>query len=155
MSVRLPHLKKFNRFIQQRGLEPREMDHRPINRFLKELETEGFAPGSVQNHYRTIRLFFHGYLSGWVEVIEKSPTRKLSESDYGGSKKDKNRHRKYVHRSEKDQLREHVNSPATRNEAIIETIWQTGLRAGEVANIRLEDIEWDKCQVNNLGHGVS
>ena len=47
-----------------------------------------------------------------------------------------------------ERIAEHPGSPATRNELIIRLFWQTGVRASEMANIKLDDVYRDERRIH-------
>jgi integrase/recombinase XerD len=57
----------------------------------------------------------------------------------------------YLEPEEVKQLKEHVPAPQVRNELIIMMLYQTGMRRGELARVRLKDIDRDErtIQVRN------
>lgn len=56
----------------------------------------------------------------------------------------------YVTREQKELLCENVPSPSFRNECMIRLMWQTGLREGEVATLRVEDVNLQENKLNEF-----
>lgn len=85
---------------------------------------------------------------GWLhdeEIIEKNPMKKIKQP-----KKEK-RLRKSLTQEELELLRDSCKT--TRQRAILEFLFSTGCRLEEMVNTNIEDIKWDKSELNVIGKG--
>lgn len=85
----------------------------------------------------------------------ENPSNDLDVSDWGLQKKGTRKSQAlkgeevyYLTPDEIEQLTDNVTDPTLRNELIIRLLYQTGLRRGELASIRLEDIDTDERAIN-------
>lgn len=136
-------LDDFQEWLDGKGHDLMAVDHKEIDAFLRELEGDGYAPKSVASYFESLRAFYN-YLEDWEGVIdeENHPFEKLKKSEYvnGGSKKRDSDTVMYVTVEEKEKMANNVGAPAFRNELVIRLLWQTGVRAGELRNIELDDL---------------
>lgn len=109
-----------------------EVDKATLEAFLLKLSKDGFVPKSLSRKLNSIKTFYRFLKSsGFIQVdpaseishpkYEVKPPRILSKMEY---------------RALRDACRDDI-----RISAIVELFLQTGLRIGELANLRLEDIK--------------
>lgn len=109
-----------------------EVATKDLNAFMAKLSKEGYTPKSVSRKTNSTKTFFrflkiNEFISDDPAVLlehpkfETKPPRILSKTEY---------------RALRDAAKNDV-----RISAIIETLLQTGIRIGELANLRLEDIK--------------
>lgn len=85
---------------------------------------------------------------GWLndeEIIERNPMKKIKQP-----KKEK-RLRKSLTQEELELLRDACKTK--RQRAILEFLFSTGCRLAELVNVNIEDIQWDKSELNVIGKG--
>ena len=125
--------------------------------FLRYQLQSGLAGGTVRNRRWAIASFYQELeeMAGEGYGIPgfESPAKDLDVSDWqalkNGSKKQQElKEVYYLEPEEIDKLAEHAPNPALRNELIIRLLYQTGLRRGELAETRIEDIDTDERAIN-------
>lgn len=143
----------FEEWLDDNGHDLMEVDHREIEIYLMELPGRGFSPAAVAGRFQTLQVFYN-YLEEWVEVIdeEENPFEKLKKSEYvnGGTEKRNGDEPIYITVEEKEMLCDNVPSPAFRNELMIRLLWQTGMRRGELAEVRLSDLNGYDTETGEL-----
>jgi integrase/recombinase XerD len=130
------------------------IDARPldIEPFFFERAEDGYAAQTLKSRYDSVQLFYK-YLDEKRDVIEESPFEDMDRNDYRrfmrGTEKEKQTHEEisYLTPEQVKQLAENVPNPRLRNELLIKLAFQTGLREGELASIRLEDIDRDERSI--------
>ena len=117
----------------------------------------GLAGGTVRNRRWTLTAFYseleemagEGY--GFPQF--DNPAEDLDVSDWQALKQGTKKQREmkevyYLEPSEVDLLAENAPTPSLRNELLIRLLYQTGLRRGELAETRLQDIDTDERYIN-------
>lgn len=138
-------LRRYDEYLAEQDLNVAEANIKNVHRFLRD-QGEKYAEETVNNRYNSVKGLYD-FLVAWEEIdeddhpIEESP---YGRADYGGNgnaKKHQTDDIIYVTADEKELLREHVPSPQIRNELIVEMLFQTGVRRGELTRIEVEDLD--------------
>jgi len=126
--------------------------------FLRQqLDHGGLTGGTVQNRRWGISTFYQELEEiddeGYDVPDFENPAEDLDTSDWqalkNGSKKAQElKEVYYLEPEEVEELAENVSNPKLRNELIIQLLYQTGLRRGELARTRLEDVDTDERSIN-------
>jgi site-specific recombinase XerD len=154
----IPHLLKFNRFLAERGMprDVRAIRREHIEAYLEHLATEavgrknavGLRPASVSLAYRSIRPFWKWLLE--EDEIERSPMERMRPPIVPVEPPPVIR---------EDQMIALLKTCAgtefeeRRDTALLRLLYDTGMRRGELANLKLEDIDWDRDVVTVFGKG--
>lgn len=140
-------MKKYDTYLERKGVDVTDATAKHVHLFLRE-QGEEYASGTVNNIYDSVKVLYD-YLLTWDEIEEdEHPIEESSygRADYGGNG-DAEKHQTddivYVDPEEKELLREHVPNPKLRNELIVELMFQTGVRRGELARIEMDNIDRD------------
>lgn len=121
--------------------------------FLRQQLNSGISGNTVQNRRWSLSTFYNELKEMSQEGFDvpdfENPAEDLDTSDWqalkNGSKKEQElKEVYYLEPSEVDELAENVSNPKLRNELIIRLLYQTGLRRGELARTRLEDVDTDE-----------
>ncbi len=99
--------------------------------------------GTMNTKISTLKSFF-----GWLEneeMIIKNPMKKIK-----GTKKEKHL-RKALTQEELESLRDACKT--TRQRSILEFLFSTGCRLQELVDVNIEDIKFDKGELNVIGKG--
>ncbi|MDL0137668.1 site-specific integrase [Halobacterium salinarum] len=131
-------IRMFLRYQLQSGLTGGTVRNRrwAITAFYKELERmagDGFGIPEFENP---------------AEGLDLSDWKPLKQSNIGKKKEELKDDVTYLKPEEIKQLAENVTPPIPRNELIIRLLYQTGLRRGELSDIRLEDIDRDNREID-------
>lgn len=126
--------------------------------FLRYQLQSGLSGGTVRNRRWAISAFYQELdeMAGEGYPIPEfeDPTTGLDLSDWqdlknlGRKKNELKQEMYYLSPEEVSKLAENASSPTLRNELIIRLLYQTGLRRGEVTEIRLSDIDTDLREIN-------
>ena len=142
-------LKKLRGFLAPRGVgDPAHLDGTQLVAYLRRLRADGMAPASIARHLATMRAFgrflvHYRYLEhDPAELLERPATwRRLPRT---------------IHTRQIDKLLGALD-PADRlylrDLALLETMYATGCRAGEVASIGLDDLHEEIGVVKLTGKG--
>jgi site-specific recombinase XerD len=154
----VPHLVKFSRFLAARSMPQavRAIRREHIEAYLEFLTKEapgrdgrvGLRPATVSIAYRSIRPFWRWLLE--EGEIERSPMERM--------------HAPIVPVELPEILREEqmrallkaaggTGFEERRDTALILVLFDTGMRRGECANLKLEDIDWDHDTAAVFGKG--
>jgi len=140
----------FEEFCARAGVESLEdMDHRLLRRFLANLQTRGYSRSTVARRASTVRGYFRflvrrGYL-------ESDPASALSPPR-------RDRRLPRVLRQEEIEAAEakqglHIYRTSLRDMALVEFLYATGMRVGELAALDVEDVDLKRGEVRVLGKG--
>lgn len=117
--------------------------------FLLEMSENDYAGSTIRGTYAALNKFYEV-----SREVDENPVEDLSISSWnavkGGSKKSEalGTDVHYLKTDEIQKLVDNVPSPKLRNELIIKLLYQTGLRGGELVNIKLRDIDTDERSIN-------
>ena len=117
---------------------PEQITQELIEAFRDTLLAEKYTPKTVSRKLNAVKTFFRYLLT--ENVVEKDPSQNVAHPKIQVSMP------KFLSPLEYRALRDVVRSDS-RIAAIVELILQTGMRISEVANLKLEDIQYDKVRV--------
>lgn len=120
----------------------REVKKQHIDGFLSKLMTDNYTKKSASRKLNSIRTFFR-YLKT-DEVIEQNPSLEVSHPKYAATLP--RSFSKMEYRAIRDVAKEDA-----RTYAMVEILLQTGIRIGELANIRLSDVKDSTLSVRPYG----
>lgn len=145
--TRKSDLKQFEGWV--RDAEPGDVldvGRNDIEDYIYWLAGEGYAPGTVYKKYYSVYTLYDD-LAGRGE-IDENPTENVEPKDYKGVMNTGTRKSEVTHEEltaitpeEKELLVEHAPTPKLRNELVLRLLWQTSVRQGELASVRLTDID--------------
>ncbi len=137
-------LEQFLGFLTSKEItDVREINKAVIEEFLKKLLEEGYATKSTSRKLNSIRTFFRFLKS--EGLVEYNPALDVSHPKYTPSTP------RILSKIEYMALRDYAKKDV-RTYAIIELLLQTGLKIGELANLRLSDIKDDKILVRGYNN---
>ncbi len=116
--------------------------------FVAWLEEQNLSPASISRHLASLRSFFRFCLRD--QIVEKNPAAAL---------RNPRQHRRLPHFLSTEEInRLLVAPPATtqmglRDRAILETMYSTGMRVGELVAVSDEDVDESEQIVRILGKG--
>ena len=130
---------------------------RTIGDYIDSVANDGYAPPTVNRRYDSVRMFY-GRLAGEYGVMDDDPFEHIDKKKFRNALKGTQKSTElaekitYVTPDEKERIADHVPTPALRNELIVRLLWQTGVRRGELAKIRLDKIDRGErsIEVENL-----
>jgi integrase/recombinase XerC len=140
----------FEEFCLRAGIDdPADVDHRLLRRYLANLQTRGYSRSTVARRSSAVRGFFRfmvqrGYLESDPAAALSPPRRdrrlprvlRLEEIDEAET-----------------QQGLHIYRTSLRDMAVVELLYATGMRVGELAGLDLEDIDLKRGEVRVLGKG--
>ncbi|HET7324953.1 MAG TPA: tyrosine-type recombinase/integrase [Halococcus sp.] len=141
-------LKQFHNWIveNEKG-DVTDLSAQDIDSYLTQTKNKGYAPHTVERHYHSIRALYRS-LGGYFGVLNEEDNP-LEDFEYewvkdlmGGSKKTEGGRDDFIHITpeEVDLMVENAPKPRTRNQLMFRLLFQTGVRAQECRDIRLEDV---------------
>jgi integrase/recombinase XerD len=149
---RLSDLRDFDGWLREKGYDdPTEIGANELDNYFREQKGMGYAPHTISTRYETLRGMYEK-LGGMMNEMEESPFEDLSRKDYVNkmeAKKDKEspENMVYVTRQELQKLFENVPNPKLRNKLMIRLMFQTGMRRGEVANLKIEHVNTEDREI--------
>jgi len=115
-----------------------EVKARDIRNWMQEMTDQELKPNSIQLKLAALKSFYRYCME--ENRITKNPTQVVKTPQ----KEDSLPY--YLTKRQLALLRE-VAKDNTRNRAIVETLFATGVRISELLGIRLEDIKWETRQI--------
>lgn len=141
-------LKKFQSFAEVRGRTLKQINHDHIVDFLTSLYRSGLDSRSVARHLVTLRHFFRfAQIEGYVV---EDPVASVE------SPKFRMRLPNHLSTDEVNRLLEQPDTSTpigTRDKAMIELLYSTGLRVSELVNLRLSDLQMESGCLRCIGKG--
>lgn len=149
-EVHVTNLRRFREWLtENRGRELLEAEKRDVRKYLAELSSGGHGNKTVGVRYTAIQVFYR-----WLsteDVIDGSPTENLQSGvDTSVTRKQEALRSDVppaVTPAEVDAMCDNVPDPSVRNELLIRTMFQTGVREQELRNIRLRDLDRDERSI--------
>jgi len=124
-------LQIFEDFCSRAGIVNLEdIDHRLLRRYLANLQTRGYSRSTVARRASAVR----GYFRFLVQ-------RGYLESDPASALSPPRRDRRHIYRT------------SLRDMTLVELLYATGMRVGELAALDLEDVDYERGEVRVLGKG--
>jgi integrase/recombinase XerC len=142
-------LAHFAEFLKRAGIDDlASVDHRTLRSFLANQQTRGYARSSVARRSASIRAFFH-YLTE-TGALTSDPSTTLSFPVKGRKLP------RFLTEQETEAL---FSAPdegsllTLRDQAIIELLYATGMRVGELCGLRLGDVDLEAGVIRVIGKG--
>jgi integrase/recombinase XerC len=143
-------LRLFSEFCSRAGITRLEdIDHRLLRRYLANLQTRGYSRSTVARRSSAVR----GYFRFLVQrgFLESDPASALSPPR-------RDRRLPRVLRPEEIDAAEakqglHIYRTSLRDMALVELLYATGMRVGELAALDVEDVDFKRGEVRVLGKG--
>lgn len=126
----------------------KQIDYSVIRKYLHELHNKNYSSKSINRNISTLRSFFK-YIQS-QGIIKNNPLTLISNP------KTSKKLPIYLHQEEIDKLLDvpNKNTPlGFRNVLIIELLYSTGIRVGELVNIKINDINIPVQTIKIMGKG--
>lgn len=142
-------LDNFIKFLDEFGYQSfKEVDHQVIRRYLNCLYEKKYTNKTISRNISSLRsLFKYLLIKG---IVKNNPMTLVSNP------KVEQRLPKFVPYKDLEQILNiyDSNNPIdSRNGLILELLYSTGIRVGELANIKIKDIDSNKQEIKILGKG--
>lgn len=142
-------LAHFTEYLSRAGIDDiTAVDHRTLRSFLANQQTRGYARASVARRSACLRAFFH-YLTESC-ALASDPSTTLTFPVKG------RRLPRFLSEPEAESLAggtEEGSDLGIRDHAIIELLYATGMRVGELCGLRLTGIELETGVIRVVGKG--
>jgi integrase/recombinase XerC len=142
-------LAHFDDFLERAGIDDlSKVSHRTLRSFLANQQTRGYARTTVARRSACLRAFFH-FLTD-TGLIDSDPSTTLTFPVKG------RRLPRFLSETEAQALAEGSEGDsdlAPRDRAIIELLYATGMRVGELCGLRLTDVDLDAGVIRVIGKG--
>lgn len=125
-----------------------DIDYQVIRKYLTYLYEKKYTNKTISRHISSLRSLFKYLLK--EKKIKNNPMTLVSNP------KIEKKLPKFVPYKELEQILniyDTNNAIDTRNTLILELLYSTGIRVGELVNIKLKDIEFNKKEIRILGKG--
>lgn len=152
-------LKRFNNYIDNQDVE--DIDKFLVKGWITEMNEEIFD-STIRNHFYTLSSFFK-----WAEKwgteheiqINTNPCGEIDLKRDCGIETDPNKQQTrkqrvlkleephYLSIGKVETMLENVPAPTVRNELVIRTLYETGVRRSELVNIQIEDIDMEQREI--------
>ena len=141
-------MEQFAAFLQAEGYSWSQVDRQVAHRYLAHLQRRGLAPASIARKLAALRSFY-AYLVR-RSILPSHPLRGL------GTPKQPQRLPRYLSVEETVALlmTADLSTPqGWRDRAILELLYSSGLRAGELVRLDVGDVDWDRRELRVQGKG--
>jgi len=144
LGIRERNLRYFLEWADEQGYDFIEMTGMQIEDHLIALKNDGYAPNSIAMRYDTLQMFYR-YLADEADILDENPMADVERTQMMEGTKKHDTELVYVTPEEKETLVEHASG--IRDRLLIRLLWQTGIRQGEAANIKLSDLDRDERSI--------
>jgi integrase/recombinase XerC len=143
-------LRIFSEFCSRAGVNrPEQVDHRLLRRYLSYLQTRGYSRSTVARRSSAVKGFFRflkqrGLINTDPAAAMSPPRRdrrlprvlRVEEIDSAQAMQDL-----------------HIYKTSLRDMALVELLYATGMRVGELTGLDMEDLDLERGEVRVLGKG--
>lgn len=139
---------EFKEYLDSKGLNYLDVDYDFIKGYLMELYNRRLSRSSVSRKLSSLRSFYKFLFNN--NLIETNPFK------YVSTPKKEKKLPKYLGVQELEII---FNTPdiktplGQRDRLILEVLYATGIRVGELVNIKLDDIDFQRKEIRVLGKG--
>lgn len=126
----------------------KEVDYQVIRKYLNYLYEKKYTNKTISRHISSLRSFFKYLLK--KKIINNNPMTLISNP------KIEKKLPKFVPYHELEQILNVFDTNTSldyRNSLILELLYSTGIRVGELVNIKIKDIEFNKKEIRIIGKG--
>lgn len=131
---------------------PADVDLALLRAWLAEMSEQGCASSTIARRASVARSFF-----AWANrngEVAADPSLRLSSPKAGGKLPTVARVEELEAALESAQIRAAGDEPAhVRNVAVLETLYATGIRVGELAGLQVQDVDFNRRVVRVMGKG--
>lgn len=127
--------------------DPTELDKGDIEEYVFTMDEQDYSESTIRHRILSVKLYYR-YLIEKVDDVSlgTNPAEEVDLStftDLGSDSKKRELQEEvpYVYQDEKEKMCENVPNPPLRNELILRLLWHSGVRAHELVNIRLDNID--------------
>ena len=141
-------LKNYTDYLDNNKINYKTIDYDSIIKYVKYLKEDlGLKSSSISRHLSTLRSFYNYLLMN--NKVSNNPFRIVS------SPKKSNKLPNYMKYNEFEEMINTCKSDALgiRNRCLLEVLFSTGARIGELINIELDDIDLSNNEIKVLGKG--
>jgi integrase/recombinase XerD len=122
------------------------------------LKQKGYGDTTVKDKFAAVSMLYE-FLHDKANDIDENPAEEVNLNqadivDYRNPTKKSDKLAEdipYVTREQKEAMKEHCPGPKTRNQLLVELMWQTGLRREEVADITLNNLDRENREIQIRG----
>jgi integrase/recombinase XerD len=142
-SIQYSTIEQFQKFTQEYDIEIDEVKTYNIIDWMDELLSDGYARRTIRENVYSLSGYYE-YLKR-REIIDENPASDVDLEKFSDAKMNKEEKIRYISQEEYRQLLDTTHK--TRNEVLIRLIWETGMRAQEVSDLRISDINRDNRHI--------
>jgi integrase/recombinase XerD len=140
------NLKSFSEFLNKNNIDPLEFDWIDFEDFLEGQVAEGYSNHTVRNRYVTVGMLYSRLQK--KGIVEQNPADEVDIGDIADRtnkrKEQKGKERVWLTKDEITKLTNSAPQPVVRNRLIIRWMYYTACRRSEVANVKLDNLNFDK-----------
>lgn len=141
-------LQQFQDFLGRVQRDLSSVDHRLLRSFLANQQARGYSRRTVSRRCACLRSFFHFLVD--TGRLDSNPATTLSFPVKGG------RLPRFLTEAEAEQITERAggnDGMSIRDRAIMEILYATGIRVGELCGLRLRDVDIREGSIRVIGKG--
>lgn len=130
-------------FLEAEGIDFSQINRSHINRYIRKLRQDGYAPSSVTRKIASLRGWFR-WMAG-NEIITSNPTSELEQPKLA----------RYLPKvlTIDDISKIFAGELSPLEKAIIELLYAAGLRVSELSNLNLQNVNLEQDYVRCIGKG--
>lgn len=140
-------LNKYEEYLNQKKINYQNIKYQDVSDFIINLKKAGYKSTTINRILSTLRSFYHF-------LLEKG---KISSNPFGlinGLKTEKKLPNYFKYNEFISMVDSLDDTPlGIRNRLILEMLFATGVRVGELVSIKLNDIDYDNSEIKVLGKG--
>jgi len=133
-----------NGFGEFSDVTPRDFKH-----YIRDVINDGYSASTARNRHYSAKTFYQwmenegvGDIPSGFDITERLSKGQIKTMN-GKSEKEKQSFDFYLKKEDVDKIIENAPHPKVKYQLLIRLMWETGLRAGEAARVRLKNIHWE------------
>lgn len=143
-------LRTYDSWLNERGISAKCATTLDIENFVLTLKDYDYAGNTIETRYTAVRRLYSVAVDTFG-TLNENPCNGVNLIELGVFDGEDADHRHYITEEEFDHMRENCGEPYVRNRLVLELFWQTGVRLGELRNIKLDKVNREKHPIEVWG----
>ena len=128
-------------------IEFEHLDEDCVRKFLQNKQNQGLAGSTIESRYWQLISFLSSEFGPVIEQQARDVDHKQIVKTAKKNSKVEGKGAEPLSRSDYEHMMDYIENENKRLELIFRIAWQTGMRASEIANLRLNDIDYDENKI--------
>ena len=149
-EIYIKALKCYDDWLRKQGIDAQSATTVDVENFVLMLKEEGYSGNTIKTRHTAVRKMYTMGVETFG-VIDESPCSGINLDELNIYNRESEDYRHYVAQDEFEHMRENCGEPYVRNRLVLEIFWQTGVRIGELRNIKLDNVDMSNHRIRVFG----